>query len=279
MRLADAYSRAASFLGNDTDLTRRHGVSLFMSGAYEPSIEIFSRFLETVPDDPDIWQMKAEALSHLQLFKASSEAYSRVIQYKPDNISLLSAHARNLFLSGELVSVLPILDRILEKDSKNEDALRFKEEIEQKLGVINTDQSILDEVFESQENDSSFLFSEARELIGSDKYNDALKIIRKVININPDDKEVWVSYAETLWITADHEAAAAAFTRALSYDENNAKAWFLKGDALQNAGRFDEAAVSHERAFSLGGDSTVGLMISKKMRYLQEKRQSAQVIH
>jgi len=73
-------------------------------------------------------------------------------------------------------------------------------------------------------------------------------------------------------MTADHNAAAAAFDRILALDDTNAKAWFLKGDSLQNAGRFEEAAVAHERAFSLGGDPSVGLMLSKKMRYLQQKK-------
>jgi predicted TPR repeat methyltransferase len=80
-------------------------------------------------------------------------------------------------------------------------------------------------------------------------------------------------YAELLWITADHNAAAAAYDRILALDETNAKAWFLKGDSLQNAGRFEEAAIAHERAFSLGGDPSVGLLLSKKMRYLQQKKE------
>jgi Flp pilus assembly protein TadD len=52
-------------------------------------------------------------------------------------------------------------------------------------------------------------------------------------------------------------------------NEENPRAWFLKGDALQNLGRFEEAALAHEKSFALGGDSSVGLMISRKMRYLQ----------
>ena len=116
------------------------------------------------------------------------------------------------------------------------------------------------------------MLTRATSLYEAGSYLEGLEMARRVIDKSPERNEAWLLYAELLWITADHNAAAAAYDRILALDETNAKAWFLKGDSLQNAGRVEEAAIAHERAYSLGGDPSVGLLSSKRCGICNRKR-------
>ena len=236
------------------------------------SLSRLDQYLEVVPDDPEIWEMKGKALFHLGKYEPASAALSQAILYRPDDMDLLFRYAQSLVKSGELLTAIPPLDQVIEQNPENAEAWKLKAEIEQTLGREDEAAQAVKEALRQIPDDPGLMLARVKSLYEADSYAEGLSLIRRLIDKTPESTEAWSLYAELLWMTADHNAAAAAFDRILALDDTNAKAWFLKGDSLQNAGRFEEAAVAHERAFSLGGDPSVGLMLSKKMRYLQQKK-------
>jgi Flp pilus assembly protein TadD len=191
-------------------------------------------------------------------------ALSKAILYCPDDVDLLFLYAQSLFKSGELFAAIPLLDQVLEKKADCAYAWKLKAEIEQALGREEEASRAVEEALRQIPDDPSLLLAQATSKYENELYTEGLDLIRRVIDKSPENPQAWSLYAELLWMTGDHHAAAAAYEHVLAFDDANAKAWFLRGDSLQNAGRFEEAAVAHERAFSLGGDPRVGLLLSKR---------------
>ena len=246
---------------------------MYKTGRCELALPRLEQYLEVVPDDPDIWEMKGNILINLGKYESASTAFSQAILFRPDDGDLLYRYAYSLVKSGELLAAIPLLDQVIDQNNENVKAWKLKTEIEQVLGRENEAVQSVEEALRQIPDDPGQMISKVVSLYEAGSYMEGLDLVREVIDKSPESYEALLLYADLLWMTADHNAAAAAYDRILALNDTNAKAWFLKGDSLQNAGRFEEAAIAHERAFSLGGDPSVGLMFSKKMRYLQQKKE------
>ena len=268
---AEAFRQAAGLFPGDVSLEKKQGEMLYYAGRCEPALECLNRYLAGVPDDAEVLGRKGKILSRMGEYDLSADAFARAYELDPENPDLLLRYAKSLVSAGRFEESLIPLDALLFLRPDDPVAWRLKAEAESACGRPDHAAHAVEEALRQFPQDPGLLLSHAKTLYENGAFDEAERTLTRVREVAPELVSASELLAEILWLTGDHAGAVTLFGEVLAADEENAKVWFLKGDSLQNLGRFEEAAQAHERAFSLGGDSSVGLLLSRRMRYLQQK--------
>ncbi|MBD2409905.1 protein kinase [Nostoc calcicola FACHB-389] len=86
------------------------------------------------------------------------------------------------------------------------------------------------------------------------KYKDALAAYDKAIQIKPDYLEAWIGRGLVLDNLERYQEAIASFDKALELNNQNSQVWNAKGDAFSNLKQYDQAIASYEKAIEFKGD-------------------------
>ncbi len=104
------------------------------------------------------------------------------------------------------------------------------------------------------------------------KYQDALVAYDKAIQLKPDYLEAWIGRGLVLDNLQRYQEAIASFNKALEFNNENSQIWNAKGDALGNLKQYDQAIESYEKALELKPDDfeawyKKGLTLQNLKRY------------
>jgi tetratricopeptide (TPR) repeat protein len=86
------------------------------------------------------------------------------------------------------------------------------------------------------------------------KYADALAVVERATNLEPQNVEAWLNLGYTLDALERWQEALVVYTRATSLSPRSAEAWYSKGKALEALERFDEAVLAYDIAVALRHD-------------------------
>ena len=104
------------------------------------------------------------------------------------------------------------------------------------------------------------------------KYKEALVAYDKAIQIQPDYLEAWIGRGFVLGNLQRYREAIASFDKALQLNNNNSEVWNAKGEAFSNLNQYDQAIKSYEKAIELKPDNyeawyKKGLSLQNSKRY------------
>ncbi|MFN6440237.1 MAG: tetratricopeptide repeat protein [Nostoc sp. DedSLP01] len=104
------------------------------------------------------------------------------------------------------------------------------------------------------------------------KYKDSLAAYDKAIQIQPDYLEAWIGRGFVLGKLQRYQEAIASFNKALELKSDNSQVWNAKGEAFRNLGQYDQAIESYEKAIALKSDDfeawyKKGLALQNLKRY------------
>jgi tetratricopeptide (TPR) repeat protein len=104
------------------------------------------------------------------------------------------------------------------------------------------------------------------------KYKDALAVYDKAIQLKPDYLEAWIGRGFVLGKLQRYQEAIASFNKALEFNKDNAEIWNAKGEAFSNLNQNDEAIKAYEQAIELKPDNfeawyKKGLGLQNSQRY------------
>ncbi|MEH1819769.1 MAG: tetratricopeptide repeat protein [Nostoc sp.] len=104
------------------------------------------------------------------------------------------------------------------------------------------------------------------------KYKEALVAYDKAIQLKPDYLDAWVGRGFVLGNLQRYQEAIASFDKALELNNNNSEVWNAKGDAFSNLNQYDQAIKSYEKAIELKPDNyeawyKKGLALQNSKRY------------
>jgi tetratricopeptide (TPR) repeat protein len=88
----------------------------------------------------------------------------------------------------------------------------------------------------------------------NDKYQEAITIFDRAIEIKPDNHEAWCHRGDSLVGLGRYEGAIASYDRAIEFKPDYGEAWYKRGDSLDNLGRSEEAISSYDRAIEFKPD-------------------------
>jgi len=84
------------------------------------------------------------------------------------------------------------------------------------------------------------------------EYKEAIKICNKVLNINPENADVWYNKGLALVSLEEFDEGIECYDKALEIDPENAVAWYKKGNLLDSLGKHKEAKECLNKAKALG---------------------------
>ncbi|MFN6530202.1 tetratricopeptide repeat protein [Nostoc sp. ChiSLP03a] len=108
------------------------------------------------------------------------------------------------------------------------------------------------------------------------KYKDALVAYDKAIQIQPDYLDAWIGRGTVLGNLQRYQEAIASFDKALELKNDNSEVWNARGEAFSNLNQYDQAIKSYEKAIELKPDNYEAWY--KKGLALQNSRQYEEAI-
>ncbi|MBD2198755.1 MULTISPECIES: serine/threonine-protein kinase [Calothrix] len=99
------------------------------------------------------------------------------------------------------------------------------------------------------------LYKQGNTLFDLQRYQDALAIYDKAVNIRPDYAEGWYGRGNTLSALKQYQESLAAYDKAIQLEPDYLEAWTSRGFVLQKLQRYQEAIASFDKALQLENNS------------------------
>ena len=229
------------------------------------------RFHDAVALCPQVdlyWVAFIQLLIHLKKFKDAHSVMAAAKKNCPHSKSLDSLAKQLKQLDGSDLSVLQ---------------KRFKESVQSG----NNDQvdSLAKEMLRLYPEDKSSLYMYANFLAQTKRFEDALPYLRQIVNQDSSiPVDVWILMARCYGELGNYEKCFEFVKRAESIADNRPNLFLLKGIALVELGRLDEAIASYVKAYSLREEDctillNLGNAFLKKKSYKEAYKVFCQILN
>ncbi|AKB51048.1 TPR domain protein, putative component of TonB system [Methanosarcina barkeri str. Wiesmoor] len=94
-------------------------------------------------------------------------------------------------------------------------------------------------------------YNEVNDLMELGRDEDALKVINKSIDIDPNNDYAWNIKGNVLYHLGRYDEALQAYDKAIAINPNYVDAWNSKGNALYRLGKYDEALQASNKAIAI----------------------------
>ena len=184
---------------------------------------------------------------------------------------LLTPPKRHLLIERELIKYLNSIDI----DSMNEtEKEEFINKLLKKIATMNKYYFLgsaynfyFEKILEINPDNKDIWYYKAETLLKTCDYNEALESINKSIEVNHENEKNWYIKAECLKKFRKYEEAAAYNKKAIDYDPYNEFYWIQKAECLRDIGEEEEAIKSYDKAIELNPDNYKNRYF--KARYLE----------
>lgn len=160
------------------------------------------------------------------------------------------------FQRGELDQASVLLQRILDRQPRDFDALHIMGVIHAMRGQPQMAVDCLNKALSVKKNNSFVHFNLARALIEMGKHEEALPHHRKATELAPEHAVAWLNYGKSLFELERISESITAFDRALQIQAGYAEALNNKGLALAELGRIPESIACFRQAIAQQPDLT-----------------------
>ena len=101
------------------------------------------------------------------------------------------------------------------------------------------------------DNDIEELFDQGINKFNIDAYDEAIKIFKKVLEINPNHPDAWY-YTALAWVNkGDYNQAISDFTKALEKDPFDTDSLIGRGELWQSKGKVKRALADFKKALDI----------------------------
>ena len=195
------------------------------------------------PDDASAHFMLGQALMGQNNYRAARKSFETACSLVPDNLNYsreycksLEALAKDATEKKEYTDAISLYKKLLEKDyepTKTEAALSdiYIASARKMIADNNISDAeiVLTEGANLLRKDTPLRLELANLYINDDRLMEAERLLKRLVNSNPDNAECAVTYAKLLQKMGDVNEAAEMTTKALQLDPSNNEALALKG--------------------------------------------------
>jgi len=86
------------------------------------------------------------------------------------------------------------------------------------------------------------------------RYEEAISILKEVLEANIEDDEAWLLLGEVLEDMDDYEEASEAYTQCVRFNHRNMACWINRGNVMLLLEKYQEALMCYEKALSIRRD-------------------------
>jgi tetratricopeptide (TPR) repeat protein len=166
----------------DWEALKFKGMALYYLEKYNEAIECFDKILKYNPANYEVLFWKGILLSELEKYDEALNCFDKISEYSPKMALLGKAHV--LYKKGNLENALSYVDKVLETERNNIDALNLKALILFKLSRHKESIECCDEALRIDPNNGMALYNKARFLAKLGDIKEALKCLEKAIKMN-----------------------------------------------------------------------------------------------
>jgi len=193
------------------------GTVLLQQGRDAEALPFLEGASAAVPNDVNLWNQRALALSHLDRFEEAHQFYLKAVSLEPGNADLLANVGANLFKAERFKEARQWLQRALAK---------FPNAVSVRVNLANV-------------------------LLALGEYSEARQLLEAVIGAGHRPIEALRSYSAVLSNAGEPEAALAALREVLTTCPGDTEAMVAKGNILLDQGKFAEARTFFEQALAI----------------------------
>jgi tetratricopeptide (TPR) repeat protein len=273
------FEKALSSDPGDFDSLVGKADSLYRLGRYEDASVSYENALKIEPADFDSWMGKGSSLYNLGLYTESLTAFEKAIEIKPENSYAWYDRGNAFYRLGDYElavhdfakgeSLNPInadvgdnkelaLDKLVEsvigKDlNSTQGALLLREKADKLFDQQKYEGAlaIYEKVLEMDSENISLLIRRGNTEYAIGGYEDALASYQKAEGLSPDDPIVWYDKALALHKMGRNNESLVAVERSLEINSSDSSAWYNRGVILEDIGKQDMALASYDKALEI----------------------------
>ena len=192
-----------------------------------------------------------EAVSELRL----------AVEGDPGSSHLRLALGRLLLGLNRKAEGVEAVEKALELDGTNIDALRLLGQVrlqeaseggaEGRLKAVREAEDLFKRALEIYPEDQQSLFLLIHILEITGRIDEAIETKRRLLTLNPTNRDIWISLADSLADKGDTEGELSALEQALELDDENAELLRRAGAAAESLEHYDAAFGYYDRAHEL----------------------------
>jgi len=183
--------------------------------------------------------------------QGKSEIKARLLEEVKATMQSVSQSSSNKILATSLAILLPVFSLSLYLYLGNYNAALPLDEkvVADSNGIIHSEQGIraLESQLKNRPEDPNGWFMLASSYIAKNRYKDAAVVYEKIVELVPDDAQVWANYADIYAMahgkSLQGERVAGYLKKALVLDANNITALALSGTASMQSGDYASAII------------------------------------
>ncbi len=223
------------------------GEALRMLGRNDEALPAFERALAIEPDNVLAKEGKGALLTVTGDYEGALEILEQLLKEEPDNAYALSYKGEALRLQGRHEEALAALDRALEVEPGDAFALGTKGQV---LRVLNRNEEAVEALGQSIRLDPELGWvhaelGEALRMLG--RNDEALPAFERALAIEPDNPLIWGSTGAALYSLRRYPEALEALDRALERMPDYPWALYIKSAILCDSAEFEDALRALER--------------------------------
>jgi tetratricopeptide (TPR) repeat protein len=235
--------------------------------AYEESVAVYDRQLESKPNDLILWIERGRILSKLRRYEDALDSYGRALKINPNFYLAWNAKATTFYEMEKFELALDAYDKTVELNPNfyigwhNRASLlsvgldRYADAVKSYDIALKLNPS-----FYHAWRDRGIALAEIKQ------YEEAIKSFDEAIKIEPNDYTSWVSRGMALTELQRDEEALVSFNRAIEIYPNDPYAWTQRGRSLEYLKRTEEAIASYNKAIEIQPNFTPAITARSRLR-------------
>lgn len=219
--------------------------SLYMLSRYDDASVSYEKALKIDPEDFDSWMGKASSLYNLGMYSESLLAFEKAIEINPEN-------SYSWYDRGNAFYRLREYDLAVHDFAKGESLNSTIADVKdnKELALDKLVQSVLENDSDSAQGASS-LKKIADKLFDQEKYEGALAIYEKALDMDPENMPLLIRKGNSEYAIGHYEDALASYQKGEELSPEDPIIWYDKSLALHSIGRNNEALAAVERSLEL----------------------------
>jgi tetratricopeptide (TPR) repeat protein len=160
------------------------------------ALEYAGQAAQLYPDNEWYLIWYAELLQRMGENKAATKTFDQLITLKPNNLEYYLLKAGSLYDAKNYNEAITVYDDIEKRFGIDPDIIREKQRIWLKLGKVDKAATELEKLITKKPSESAYYILLVELYQANNLYDDALKAIKRLENVNPNHPAVALSYAE-----------------------------------------------------------------------------------
>lgn len=246
-----AYTEALKFDDKCIDALRGRALALHELGRDNDALFDYDAALALAPRDEDLWHNFGVSLLGLDAVDDALLAFARALDINPNYATAAESAAFAESRRGRFPEAIAYCERLLEKDPRNQRALRLKADALLAVRRFDAALETYDAALRLSPRDVALLINRSTALLSLNRRDEAFASAKEALACDDNAPLAWRAYGAVALKLGLYERARDAFIRALELSPTDSEAMSGQAIALKELGEVDAALRKFDAALAI----------------------------